>query len=111
MKPVSQAIADHVILQEMATSIRQHLAAAYLECSALSHDLSLLDPDAVMAAINAEFGPDGSVRDCFSDAFHTALCAVADAGGEPITAKPLYSMNAHVNPLFAQIINTTVGGL
>lgn len=81
---VSEAIADHCILQEMKTCLRQHLAAAALECSALSRDLSLLDPDAVMASVYAEFGADGKVSDCFSDAFYTSECAMADAGGEPV---------------------------
>lgn len=81
---VSEAIADHCVIQEMRTAFRQHLAAAALECSALSRDLSILDPDKVMADIYAEFGPDGAVSDCFSDAFHTSECAMVDAGGEPI---------------------------
>lgn len=84
---VSEALGDHVILAEMETCVKQHIYAALLECSALSRDLQMLDPDDVMKALWHEFRPDGSVADCFSDALGGFRGAVADAGGEPVAGR------------------------
>lgn len=92
MPRLSESIADYCILREMSESIRAHLNAALLECSALSRDLATLDPDAVRAALAAQFGPEGTVQDCFADAFHDGRCKLADAGAEPLTATARYLM-------------------
>lgn len=114
---VSEALGDHCILAEIETVIRQHIFAGLLEASALSHDLTMTDPDEVMKQLWEAFAADGVIGDAMSDALHEFRAQIADAGGEPLTApratapsKPAYTMNAHVNPLFAHIINSTVKG-
>lgn len=83
-RPVSQAISDHATLDEMRDCIRRHLSAALLECSALSRDLTILDPDAVMRDVRKQFdGLDEAspIQDGFTDAFNDSR---AKLGVEPL---------------------------
>lgn len=88
--PILKSIApkaDWYVLEDMRGAITRHLNAALIECSAMSQDLSVVDPDQLMVDIRAAFDPlleTATVQDCFSDAFHAAVCKLKDAGLEPI---------------------------
>ncbi len=85
----SEAAGDYFVLSDMKASLRRHLAAGLIECSALSRDLCVLDADALMAALNGQFDPHDSaapIQDCFSDGFGPAAAEIKNAGGEPLAA-------------------------
>lgn len=82
--PFTSAAPDWHTLAAIAATYRRALDTARVDAAALARTLTHLDGAALMAACDAQFGAEGAVRDCFTDAFHDARCELKDAGAEPI---------------------------
>lgn len=85
MTKPSDLLIDATILEEMHTTLRRHLSAALLECSAISRDLQYLDPDNVMHDLRKYMDADNApMQDLLSDAFHKARQGVGADGWDAL---------------------------
>lgn len=80
---LSARIHDAAVLNDIRTELHFALSVALARCAHHATDLTELDPDAIMAALRAQFDPTvatASIQDCFTNAFHAAHAEVDVAG-------------------------------